>query len=115
MSPKKNLVPQEAIELIHRAGGLAVLAHPGIANAGKHIEEFIRYGIDGIEAYHPNHNYRLQRNYLEYAAKNGLLATGGSDYHGREGRYGDINCMKVPVELWQKLKEKHEKSSRGQH
>jgi len=113
--PKKNLTPPEAIELIHDAGGLAVLAHPGIGNAGKHIEEFIRYGLDGIEAYHPNHSRQLQKNYLKYAEKHGLLATGGSDYHGREGRYGKIDCMKVPEELWKKMKDRHTKEKRGQN
>ncbi len=113
--PKKNLTPPEAIELIHDAGGIAILAHPGIGNAGKHIEEFIRYGLDGIEAYHPNHNRQLQINYLKYAEKHGLLATGGSDYHGREGRYGKIDCMKVPEELWKKLKERYLKKLRGQN
>ena len=113
--PKKNLTPPQAIELVHNAGGIAILAHPGIANAGKHIEEFIHCGLDGIEAYHPNHNRRLQNSYLKYADKNSILATGGSDYHGREGRYGNIDCMKVPEELWKKLKERHSQKIRGQN
>ena len=112
---KDNITPAEAIELIHKANGLAILAHPGIAKAGKHIEEFIRYGLDGIEAIHPNHNQRLQQSYLKFAEKNGLLATGGSDYHGRGGRYGDIDSMSVSAELWRKLKEKHLSELRGQN
>ncbi len=113
--PKQNLTPQEAVELIHEAGGIAVLAHPGIAKAGTHIEELIRYGLDGIEAYHPNHSKRLRNSYLKYASRTGILATGGSDYHGREGRYGNIDCMKVPAELWLKLKERHLKNRRGKN
>lgn len=113
--PKDNMTPKEAIELIHEAGGVAVLAHPGISNAGKHIEEFIRYGLDGIEAYHPNHNGRLIKNYMNYAEKNNIIATGGSDYHGREGRYGRVGSMKVPSALFIKLKEYHEKNKRGRN
>ncbi len=104
--PKQNLALREAVDLIHQAGGVAVLAHPGIGGAGRYIEELVGYSLDGIEAFHPFHSSRLIKNYQEYAAKNGLFVTGGSDYHGRNGRYGDIGCMNVPVEFWHSLRKK---------
>jgi len=102
--PKANMTPKEAMGLIHRAHGLAVLAHPGIANVGRYIDEFLTYGLDGIEVYHPNHNRSLQKTYLELTIKKSILATGGSDYHGREGRYGEIGSQPVPSETVDALK-----------
>ncbi|UCD93581.1 MAG: PHP domain-containing protein [Candidatus Zixiibacteriota bacterium] len=111
--PKENLTPGEAIELIHRANGLAVLAHPGIAAADKYINEFIGYGMDGIEVYHPRHTQAQREHYMEIAKERHLLSTGGSDYHGREGRYGMIGSQPVPVRLLTELKEKSNLENRG--
>jgi predicted metal-dependent phosphoesterase TrpH len=104
--PKRNLTPKEAIDLIHRADGLAILAHPGLGGASKFMNEFVEFGLDGIEVYHPNHNSRVQRNYSDYAAKKSLLITGGSDYHGRDGRYADIGTVAVPEEIWKQLEKR---------
>jgi dTDP-4-amino-4,6-dideoxygalactose transaminase len=45
--------PAEAIAVIHNAGGLAVLAHPGIGNVSRFIDDLVPLGLDGIEIYHP--------------------------------------------------------------
>lgn len=103
---KHNISPKEAIDLIHRARGLAILAHPGIAGAGRHIEEFLAFGLDGIEIYHPMHNSHLQKNYKEFAEKNGLLTTGGSDFHGRQGKYGQIGSVSMPDNALTLMKER---------
>jgi predicted metal-dependent phosphoesterase TrpH len=97
--PKENMTPREAIELIHRAGGLAVLAHPGIADAGSHIDEYLEYGLDGIEVYHPMHNNRIQQRYAKLAESKNILATGGSDFHGRQEKYGKIGQVLVSEDL----------------
>lgn len=102
--PKHNMTAREAIELIHESAGLAVLAHPGIANAGRHIDEYVGYGLDGIEAYHPMHNSRLQQNFADLAARKNILATGGSDYHGRGDKYGDIGSQSIPEETLASIK-----------
>ncbi len=104
--PKKNITPPEAIDLIHRAGGLAFLAHPGLGNAFLHLDDFIKLGLDGIEIYHPNHSYYRRSKFLAFAEEKKLLATGGSDYHGREGRFGMIGSQSVPEELLEGLKMK---------
>jgi predicted metal-dependent phosphoesterase TrpH len=111
--PKENLTPKEAIELIHSANGLAVLAHPGIAAAERHIKEFIGYGIDGIEVYHPRHTYAQRKQYMEIVKERHLLATGGSDYHGREGRHGMIGSQPVPLRLLNEMKERSNLENRG--
>lgn len=110
---KYNISTKEAIELIHRARGLAILAHPGIAGAGHHIDEFLRFGLDGIEAYHPMQNSRLQKNYEVFADKESILAIGGSDFHGRQGKYGQIGSVSIPDKTMTLMKERLILSNRG--
>ncbi len=97
--PKENMSPRQAIELIHRSGGLAILAHPGIADAGSHIDEYLEYGLDGIEVYHPMHNSLIRERYARLAENKNILATGGSDFHGRQEKYGKIGQVLVSEEL----------------
>lgn len=72
-----------AIELLHEAGGLAVIAHPGQWTSSETLRRLIDAGLDGIEAQHPSHDANLQGYYRDLAEREGLLATGGSDFHGR--------------------------------
>lgn len=97
----------EAISLIHKAGGLAVLAHPQQlekmgGNFSEVIAELSRQGLDGIEVYYPTHSRQYRKILLNIANKLDLLATGGSDYHGaiRPGSTlaGGRNCS-VPDDL----------------
>jgi predicted metal-dependent phosphoesterase TrpH len=77
-----RLSTQRAIELITLAGGVPVLAHPGlIGNAGV-VAAVICQGIRGIEVWHPQHTPADVRFYRRLARQRGLLATGGSDFHG---------------------------------
>ncbi len=104
--PKENIKPPNAIKLIHDAGGLAFLAHPALSNTIRYLEEFVGYGLDGIEVYHSRHNEGLVRRFKRLAQKYNLLISGGSDYHGRDGRYGMIGSQKVPVRLLDEMKER---------
>ncbi|HET9556973.1 MAG TPA: phosphatase, partial [Actinomycetota bacterium] len=66
--------------------GVAVLAHPGRLAAGERdrvLDEAIEAGIDGVEVWHSQHDAELRRSLTGLADRRGLLATGGSDYHGR--------------------------------
>ncbi|MCC6572505.1 MAG: PHP domain-containing protein [Planctomycetes bacterium] len=72
-----------AIEAVHAAGGIAVLAHPGIyGNAEATIDEAVRGGVDGIECVHPDHDHAKEVKYTERARRHGLLISGGADFHG---------------------------------
>ncbi|MFH1699026.1 MAG: PHP domain-containing protein [Candidatus Zixiibacteriota bacterium] len=109
--PKAKLTPREAIELIHNAGGVAVMAHPGLTNEDDLIEEMVSWGLDGIEIYHPTHRPAKRKKYRKLAERLGLFCTGGSDSHNRTGRYGNIGHEKVPYEyltvmksVWEKLR-----------
>lgn len=74
-----------AIQAIKKAGGMASLAHPGDYGHDEIIPLLVQYGLDGLEVYHPEHDtgsvFRYERIRVEY----GLLAVGGSDYHGTGG------------------------------
>jgi predicted metal-dependent phosphoesterase TrpH len=106
--PKKNLGPVEALALAHRAGGVTVLAHPVIDDAWKQIESLAGLGLDGIEVYHPSHAQGDTERFKSLAERLRLIVTGGSDYHGIEGRYGVIGSQKVPAALLAGLKQRAE-------
>jgi predicted metal-dependent phosphoesterase TrpH len=77
----------QSIEAIHRAGGAAVLAHPGqLAPDLKCLPlllgELVERGLDGIEVFYPGHSARIMHRLKELAGRYGLVMTGGSDYHG---------------------------------
>ncbi|MDH3889969.1 MAG: PHP domain-containing protein [candidate division Zixibacteria bacterium] len=102
--PKANFTPAEAIDLIHAAGGVAVLAHPMVGGAVDRIEELVALGIDGIEALHPDHKQHQVANLKEIAARFRLIWTGGSDFHGRGGRCGSVGSEAVPIDCLQQLR-----------
>jgi len=77
--------PPEAINLIHRAGGTAFLAHPYANKTADLIPELVEQGLDGIEAFHPSHGSGEVRRCLDWAERFRLAVSGGSDYHGVEG------------------------------
>jgi len=84
---KKNVLPAEAIEVILKAGGIPVIAHPYIINHGKALnkEEISRLkdvGLKGVEVYQTKHNKKTTKKYKKIAEDLELLITGGSDYHG---------------------------------
>lgn len=78
----------EAISLITRAGGVAVLAHPGLLELpadypmGEFVDDLIRMGLAGIEVYHTDHNPEQVRYFEKISLNRDLLMTGGSDFHG---------------------------------
>ena len=80
--PKFKISAFDAIELIHGAGGLAVMAHPGLNRTDSIIPGLVEAGMDGIECFHSKHPPKTSEHYLQIAAKHHLLVTGGSDCHG---------------------------------
>ena len=85
---KLRLSPDSAIDLIHRAGGVAVLAHPyqlklsSLDAVDDLAAELAGSGLDGIEAVYSRHSEEERSAYGEIARRHQLLITGGSDYHG---------------------------------
>ena len=94
----------EAIGHIKRAGGLAVIAHPGLNSLDERIHEMIDQGMDGIEVWHSRHSPAQVKHYLKMAESLGVCATGGSDCHGsaRDGML--LGEVKLPYERVEALK-----------
>ena len=109
-----KVTPEEAVELICRAGGVAVLAHPIIVTPGDDLGEKLplddllprlaRAGLTGIEAYYLGYTAEITAEITALADQYGLITTGGSDYHGRGGYTADIGEILVPLESYTKLK-----------
>ena len=106
---KHALRPLEAIALIHRAGGVCVLAHPGTwreaAPVPDHvIDELIDAGLDGIEALHPEHTPELEARYVGLAEAHGLFWTGSSDCHGTRYDPVRLGMRRTPPEQLEALR-----------
>ena len=86
---RPGLTPQRAIEVIHAAGGAAVLAHP-LYSPGyvDFLPDLVVAGLDGLEVVYPDHNEATERRLAALARSHGLIATGGSDFHADSGRPG---------------------------
>ncbi len=78
--------PRDVLAAIHEAGGIAVLAHPHHYHNEALLEELVALGLDGVEVWHPTHTEAQSEQLLQYAGQQGLLTTGGSDFHGMYSR-----------------------------
>ena len=100
-----NFSPKEAIEVILRAKGVPVLAHPCTIRNDSLIQEFVKYGMRGIEVFHTDHPLSVSKKYEKIARKFGLLVTGGSDCHGLGKGRVLLGGVKVPYSIVETLKE----------
>lgn len=86
--PQPKLTPEEAVSLIHLAGGIAVLAHPSELTDSTLPERLLAaVPFDGLEVYHPSADITAQANWLALAKNRRLLISGGSDFHGIPERF----------------------------
>lgn len=83
--PRDPMTPAEAVRAILAAGGVPVLAHPGLTARDDLIPGLVAAGLAGIEAHHPAHDLKQRRRYAAVAGRLGLIVTGGSDAHGPGG------------------------------
>lgn len=105
--PKYQLKPHDAIDLIEGAGGVAILAHPGVIDDREIVLQLLeKDNFQGIEAYYSTHNEEETEAYLKLAKENNLLVTGGSDCHGPaiEDKYL-IGTVDVSYTILEKLKD----------
>ena len=102
--PKFKISAVNAIELIHRAGGVAVMAHPGLNRSDDLIPDLAEAGLDGLECYHTKHPPATAEHYLELAEEHGFLVTGGSDCHGMNKGKPLIGTIKLPYQHVRDLK-----------
>ncbi len=81
-----RLPPTQAIQAIHGANGVAVLAHPARSQAQPLVTHLAQAGLDGLEAFYAGHSPQERADLCQLAEQYGLLVTGGSDFHGYSNR-----------------------------
>lgn|SRR5690554_3239510 len=95
--PRKKITVSQAVSLIKKANGIPVLAHPGVSFLNPQLDEIVKLGLEGIEVWHPDHNLTLIDYFYNYAQKNDLIMTGGTDWHG-DKNYKTLNYFHLPYE-----------------
>lgn len=91
-----RLTAEEAVKLVHGAGGTVTVAHPGVSKLERYDLERLRAaGVDGLEVYHADHNPSVREKYLRIAEALDLVPTAGSDFHGEaiapDRHLGDVS------------------------
>jgi 3',5'-nucleoside bisphosphate phosphatase len=110
--PRRRLTPVDAVAIIRRAGGVPVFAHPGLAGRDELIPDMIAAGLMGIETYYAEHSATQTAHYKELCRAYGLVATGGSDYHGeRSGRTNPLGHPPVPMSVFEELQQAAERAT----
>lgn len=95
---------EEAVAIVDGAGGIAVLAHPGIYVGEASVRKIASLGVRGIEVSHPKHTAGQTRNFTRLARELGLVTTGGSDCHGDRNGPPTIGSVMIGYENVEHLK-----------
>lgn len=112
---RKTPTPRECIDLIHSAGGIAILAHPTLygldmAALEKLVGTLAGYGLDGIEAIYPLHTPEEEAYLTDISRKYNLIISGGSDFHGSNKPGLEIATgygnLEVPYFILEQIKNK---------
>jgi predicted metal-dependent phosphoesterase TrpH len=103
---KRLLSAVDAVALIRAAGGVAVLAHPGVTRSDASIPELVQAGLGGLEAFHAEHTQSDRDRYAGLAERLGLVVTGGSDYHGPGTKNASLGAGGCPDSAVEALRER---------
>jgi predicted metal-dependent phosphoesterase TrpH len=95
---KDRLGMADGIAIVHRAGGLAVYAHPGAEGTRERIAPLVDLGLDGVEVRHPSHSADDIKRLKSVVNHFGLVPSGGSDWHGATSGPRVLGCMHVRPE-----------------
>ena len=105
--PPPRLSCREAIDVIHAARGLAIVAHPGIGRTTTRLlPRLLALPFDGLEVYHTGHSPGQVAQFAQLAREQGLLVSGGSDSHGvAKGEGSDLGKVRVPYACFERIRE----------
>jgi 3',5'-nucleoside bisphosphate phosphatase len=105
VASERKPTPAEAIQLILAAGGLPVHAHPFTSDAfPDSLPELVSAGLAGIEVYYAEYPPERREGLARIAAEHGLLATGGSDYHGEQfKKRRELGSVSIPTAVIQRF------------
>lgn len=104
---KERWSVEKGLEMIRAAHGVSILAHPGASGLIPWLDEFAKLGVMGIEVHYPKHQPHVEQRLLDFCAANGLLVSGGSDFHSSSSGPG-IGTPYIPSEILMRLKAKKE-------
>lgn len=102
--PRTGSTPEQVFAVIHAAGGIASLAHPGQTGVDVRIAAYVESGLDALEVFHPDHDKSSTDRYRGVAASLNLLVTGGSDFHGDPSHGWEPGAVSLPEEEWLRLR-----------
>lgn len=103
---RMKVTPGQAVQILRHAGGIPVLAHPGWLGSDQLLEPLLAEGLEGIEAYYPDHTPSMVEHYLSMAKRFRLLVTGGTDFHGGDlATRVPLGSQYVPPEVVDRLRE----------
>jgi predicted metal-dependent phosphoesterase TrpH len=102
---RQGTSPERVIDIIHQAGGLASVAHPGKTAIDARIPALASAGLDALEAYHPDHDPAMVTHYVALARTHRLLLTGGSDFHGDPSHGRFPGSVPLPSDEWGRLRD----------
>ena len=103
--PRHGASASEVVSIVHEAGGLASLAHPGLLRRDQLIAPLAAAGLDALEVRHADHDAETESKYRALARTLGLLVTGGSDFHGDNGhRVCRLGTLTLPREDYDRLR-----------
>lgn len=105
--PRMKVTPEDAVRLILEVGGVPVVAHPGLVGKDYLFDTLVPAGLVGVEAFHPDHTPEQRHHYQRLAEQHGLIATGGSDFHGAGAEHrGELGSVHVPLDVVRQLQAK---------
>jgi 3',5'-nucleoside bisphosphate phosphatase len=102
--PRVGPTPRQVFDVVHGAGGLVSMAHPGIGKQPSLMMTLVRAGIDAIEVYHSDHTPLTEHELRGFADDHDLLVTGGSDFHGDDGRHRPLGGVALPAADFDRLR-----------
>jgi predicted metal-dependent phosphoesterase TrpH len=102
--PRIGVAPEQVIERIHEAHGIASIAHPGLLRRDEWLPRLAEAGLDAIEAYHTDHDAYTTARYVDLADRLAVAVSGGSDYHADQSHGGtSIGSVSLPREAYERL------------
>ncbi len=103
---KPRLEVSDGVNLVHKAGGLAIWAHPGDDGRRARFERMVAAGIDGAEVRHPGHDASDQARIGALVEFFHLVPSGGSDWHGVLAGPRMLGAVQVPSEWLERHEER---------
>lgn len=95
--------PEETIKVIHKAGGVAIIAHPHLIKNPEILKQLLKMDFDGIECFYSKFSMEEHQRWIKIAQHRNWLITGGSDFHGDIKPMISLGCSWIDEEHFNRL------------